>query len=90
MYSRLELRSPDCTANPYLALALIINAGLDGIEKQLPLPSVSDNKHTHEDLERLPESLDEAVAAAKKSAFVRGVLGDVIVDSYTGAASDNR
>lgn len=69
-YRRIELRSPDPTANPYIAYALLIMAGLDGIERELTAPEAvnvnlykADSSVT-EPLDRLPASLDEAIAVA--------------------------
>lgn len=79
-YKRIELRSPDPTANPYLAYALLIYAGLDGIEKKLPLPeSVDCNLYTAGEsvtgkIEKLPESFAEAAKAAASSEFLSSVL----------------
>lgn len=85
-YRRIELRSPDPTANPYIAYALLIMAGLDGIERELTDPEAvnvnlykADSSVT-EPLDRLPASLDEAVAIAEGSDFVRGVIGMNITD----------
>ncbi len=85
-YRRIELRSPDPTANPYIAYALLIMAGLDGIERELNAPEAvnvnlykADSSVT-EPLDRLPASLDEAIAVAEDSDFVRGVIGMNITD----------
>lgn len=85
-YRRIELRSPDPTANPYIAYALLIMAGLDGIERELTAPEAvnvnlykADSSVT-ELLDRLPASLDEAIAVAEGSDFVRGVIGMNITD----------
>lgn len=85
-YRRIELRSPDPTANPYIAYALLIMAGLDGIEHELTAPEAvnvnlykADSSVT-EPLDRLPASLDEAIAVAEGSDFVRGVIGMNITD----------
>lgn len=85
-YRRIELRSPDPTANPYIAYALLIMAGLDGIERDLTAPEAvnvnlykADSSVT-EPLDRLPASLDEAIAVAESSDFVRGVIGMNITD----------
>ena len=85
-YRRIELRSPDPTANPYIAYALLIMAGLDGIERELTAPEAvnvnlykADSSVT-EPLDRLPASLDEAIAVAEGSDFVRGVIGMNITD----------
>lgn len=78
-YARMELRSPDPAANPYLAFALLIHAGLDGVEKNLPLsPEVTTDLFAKNAdtamLQALPGSLEEALEAAKKSAFFASVL----------------
>lgn len=85
-YRRIELRSPDPTANPYIAYALLITAGLDGIERELTAPKAvnvnlykADSSVT-EPFDRLPASLDEAIAVAEDSDFVRGVIGMNITD----------
>lgn len=81
-YRRIELRSPDPSANPYLAYALLIWAGLDGIVKDMcPAPAVNLNLLTAPESETrefdtLPGSLAEAVALANGSALVRRVLGE--------------
>ncbi len=79
-YKRIELRSPDPTANPYIAFALLIYAGLEGIEKALGVPeAVNANLFTADKsitgkLERLPQSLEEAKEIADKSEFIRTYL----------------
>ena len=81
-YRRIELRSPDPSANPYLAYALLIWAGLDGIAKDMcPAPAVNLNlliapESETREFDTLPGSLEEAVALAGGSALVRRVLGD--------------
>ncbi len=86
--TRVELRSPDPTANPYLALAVTIAAGLKGIEDGLPLPAeatcdtfdLSDGQLASQGIERLPSTLGEAVDRFEGSSFMREVLGDHIFD----------
>ena len=79
-YKRIELRSPDPTANPYIAFALLIYAGLEGIEKKLSVPeAVNDNlftasKDVTEKLKMLPQSLEEAKRIARESEFIRKYL----------------
>ena len=79
-YKRIELRSPDPTANPYIAFALLIYAGLEGIEKALGVPeAVNANLFTADEsvtgkLERLPQSLEEAKEIVAKSEFIRTYL----------------
>lgn len=88
-YRRLELRSPDPVANPYLAFALIIRACLRGIDEQIPLPAPAEiNAFTAdpsliEQYPALPASLAEAAALAQESAFIREVLPERILRSYT-------
>lgn len=79
---RVELRSADPMANTYIAYALLIHAGLDGIKNNLPLPEeVNVNLYTADNeitgsLEKLPQSLEEANEFAKNSEFVKSVLGE--------------
>jgi glutamine synthetase len=86
-YRRAELRSPDPEANPYLAFALIIYAGLYGIRKQLELPMVADLNLYKAPLENLsqydllPGTLQEARALALESAFIREHLPACILNS---------
>lgn len=80
-YSRIELRSPDPTANPYLAFALLIYAGVDGIEKGMTPPEevkLNLYKAPQEALSKLktlPLSLSAAKAAAEESELVKNALG---------------
>ena len=85
---RIELRSPDPTANPYLALALLIYAGMDGIERKLPLQEpanfnlyTADHKMT-DSLKKLPESRGEAWDAAASSSLVKKVLPEAYLEVY--------
>ena len=79
-YRRMELRSPDPTANPYLAYALLIYAGRDGVRRGLTPPEpLNINLYTAEPeitstLETLPASLEEARRIAADSRFVQTVL----------------
>lgn len=80
--NRIELRSPDCSCNIYLAYALLICAGLEGIEKKLetiPCTDVATN-----DLKRLPQDLKEAKRKASESEWLRDILGKDVVDIYVG------
>ncbi|MCQ2597457.1 MAG: glutamine synthetase family protein [Treponema sp.] len=76
----IEIRSPDPCTNPYIAYALIIFAGIDGIERNLPAPDpVELNVYTAPSeitskLKKLPESLSSAVDKAKTSDFIKKVL----------------
>lgn len=85
---RMELRSPDPSLNPYLAFALIISAGLNGIENALPLPPAVDadlykaDVSITENLALLPDSLDKSIALAENSEFIKNVLGDEMLRKY--------
>ncbi len=87
-HKRFELRSPDSTANPYIAYALLIYAGLDGIKKKLPLcePTEMNLSSAGSDvtsrLERLPSSLREAVEIARGSEFIKEVLPADFISFY--------
>jgi len=82
--TRVEYRSPDPACNPYLAFAVMLAAGLEGIEKKYELrPPVERNVYemTEEEREKegigtLPESLFEAIQLTEKSELVRKTLGD--------------
>ena len=87
-YQRAELRSPDPTANPYLAFALMIYAGLDGIARKLSLPKPADFNLFRADpqilkqFRQIPETLKEACALAAQSEFIRDHMPDAVVDAY--------
>ncbi len=76
--TRVELRSPDAESNPYLVYALLIHAGLSGIERKLPLPEETDDK-----AESLPGSRKEAVKLALHSDFVRQYVPEEIIREYS-------
>ena len=88
-YRRAELRSPDPACNPYLAFALIIYAGLDGIRQDMALPEAADiNLYTApEDVRAkfamLPSTLKKAQSAAARSSFIAASLPQAIIDFYT-------
>ncbi len=85
---RAELRSPDPTANPYLAFSLLIYAGLYGIKNKLTPPPAADInlfKASEELLKgfgKLPASLDEAILEMRKSEFVRAYIPERIIELY--------
>ena len=87
-YVRAEVRSPDPGANPYIAFALLINAGLEGIRESLPLSRGLDQNLfllSSEELslvQTLPSSLREAKEEASRSSFVRSVLPESVIDEY--------
>jgi glutamine synthetase len=79
--ARIELRSPDPACNPYLALALILAAGLRGIERGYQLPAES-NGEPIDGAQRLPQDLREATEAFDRSDLARETLGDTICDWF--------
>lgn len=87
-HARIELRSPDAAANPYLAYAAILHAGLDGIRKKLvPPPSTDLNLYKAgrdllSTLKSLPSSLNEAAKLMSESSFVQSFLSQRIIDTY--------
>ena len=87
---RMELRSPDPTANPYLALAAVLRAGLDGIKRQTPVPEsvdcnifhMSEQERSARKIEELPGTLAEAISCMEKDRFMRETLGDHVFEKY--------
>lgn len=88
--TRLEVRSPDPVANPYLAFSVMLMAGLKGIEEKLELPdpieddiyNMSDAEREELDIEMLPSSLYEAIMETESSELVREALGDHLFDKF--------
>jgi len=91
--TRIEFRSPDPSANPYLALAVMLAAGLDGISNFMQPPEpVNKNIYTMSQREKtrlkigsLPVSLDDALNHMEKDRLVRSTLGDHIYNNYLTA-----
>jgi glutamine synthetase len=91
--TRVELRMPDPSCNPYLAFAAMLAAGLDGIERRIdPGPPVNKNIYTMSDRERgrlrirqLPGDLDRALDALEKDDVIRAALGDHIFTHFVSA-----
>lgn len=89
-YRRVEMRSPDCTANPYLAFALLIWAGLDGIRNRIvPPENANVNLFTAgskelSGLKTLPLTLGAAVRQASGSEFIRAHLPESLVRYFCG------
>jgi glutamine synthetase len=91
--SRIELRSPDPSCNPYLALASMLHAGLDGIERELEAPDpVRENiyEFTEADreargIETLPTTLGQSIAALKDDDVILEALGPHISDKFVQA-----
>ena len=75
---RAELRSPDAGSNPYLVYALLIRAGLYGIENRLALSEEINERGLF-----LPGSRKEAASCAWKSEFVRSFIPEEIIREYT-------
>ena len=92
-YRRLELRSPDPMANPYLAFALVIYAGLEGLSEGLEPPAPTNVNILAAEGTRipsvaaLPRTLGAAVSAAAGSEFIRQHLPERIVSAYRGRLS---
>ncbi len=91
-YRRTELRSPDPLANPYLAFAILIHAGLYGIRRGLELPPPADlNLYTADpeilkEFRTLPKTLGEAQKAARESRFLAELLPETVLKAYCGEA----
>ncbi len=81
--ARIEYRAPDAACNPYLTFAAILAAGLEGIEKEYPLPPSRDSadRAALADAPTLPGSLYEAIREAEASEMLRRCLGDHVFES---------
>ena len=88
--TRVELRCPDPSCNPYLALAVCLAAGLDGIERGMTPPAEETENifimdaptRARHGIENLPDSLEEAIAALKADKLVQETLGEHVVSQY--------
>jgi glutamine synthetase len=88
--TNVELKSSDSSANPYVALGGVMAAGLDGIERGLKLPppvtvdpfTLSDKERQAIGIDRLPQSLKEAIANLKRDDVLLGALGERLATSY--------
>ncbi|MGN0483377.1 MAG: type I glutamate--ammonia ligase [Lachnospiraceae bacterium] len=91
--TRVEMRCPDTSANPYLTLAVCLAAGLDGIKNQIDPPAelrssvfdMSSDERKKNGIAPLPTSLKEAVEELEKSEFIQNVLGEHISKKYIEA-----
>jgi glutamine synthetase len=84
---RVECRIGGADLNPYLALAVQLAAGIQGITEQLPLPDPTvGDAYNHKDVIEIPASLQAATDKLQHSQFLRTALGDDVVDHYTRAA----
>src|SRR6185295_9997027 len=87
--TRVEYRAPDPACNPYLAFAMMLAAGLEGIEREYPLPAPTEDnafelgadERKSRGIEMLPGSLKEAIEAFSGSDFARRALGDHVYES---------
>ncbi len=90
--TRIELRCPDPSCNPYLAFAVMLASGLDGIKKELPLPEANEenvyllqNNLKGTKLNVLPGSLEEAIYELEKDSVVKEALGTHVFDRFINA-----
>ena len=91
--TRIELRMPDPSCNPYLALAVMLRSGLDGIEKRVdPGPPVNKNifemshrERRHLRIDELPGNLSEALDELEKDHLVRDTLGEHLFEHFLAA-----
>lgn len=87
---RIEYRAPDPACNPYLAFAVMLAAGLEGVEREYDLPEpvssnvfeMSEQQRRDRSIETLPGSLNEALAAAQDSDLLRRALGEHVFESF--------
>jgi len=87
--TRIELRSPDPACNPYLAFAIMLEAGLAGLEGNYPVPdpveqnifTMTAEERAKHKIDSLPDSLENAIRAMEKSKLVRETLGDHIFNT---------
>ena len=91
--TRVELRNPDPTANPYLAAAVLLSAGLDGIRRKLSPPPaqpanifhMTPEERTAAGISSLPGSLEEAIRDYKADTYIRQTLGAHVDERYLTA-----
>ena len=91
--TRIELRCPDSAANPYLALAACLAAGLDGIKKEMKAPeslegnvfTMKEESLTEKQVPFLPRTLGEAIYAFEQDEFIKDILGVHIFKQYLEA-----
>jgi glutamine synthetase len=83
---RVENRLPGADVNPYLALAAMIAAGLDGVDRDLELEPALEGNAYESDKPRVPHTMYAARDRFGESAFVREAFGDEVVDHYLNRA----
>lgn len=90
--TRVELRCPDPSCNPYLAFAVTLKAGLDGIQRELPLPDAAEEDLFQVDprarhFEMLPGSLGDALEELQRDEVVAAALGPHVMERFVEAKS---
>jgi glutamine synthetase len=88
--TRIEFRAPDPACNPYLAFAVMLAAGINGIENEMSLPdpveediySMTEGERLSRGIQSLPGSLYEAILKCEKSDLVRETIGEHIFDKF--------
>ena len=91
--TRVELRNPDPSANPYLAMAAVLQAGLDGVEKAMTPPPPKDSnifdltpaERKAADIHSLPKNLREAIKFFRDSEFAKQAIGEHVHSKYVEA-----
>ncbi|PDW02230.1 type I glutamate--ammonia ligase [Candidatus Viridilinea mediisalina] len=88
--TRIELRCPDPSCNPYLAYAVMLAAGLDGIKRKLPLREAAEEDLFHVDprargLQTLPASLGDALDAMRQNTLIQQALGPIVYERFVEA-----
>jgi glutamine synthetase len=94
--TRIELRCPDPSSNPYLAFAAMLAAGLDGIDRKLPVPDPVEENLYHLDeaklqsrkIRQLPGTLAEALDELAADEVIRDALGDHVFERFVEAKRD--
>ncbi|MBT3394457.1 MAG: glutamine synthetase [Waddliaceae bacterium] len=88
--TRVEFRSPDPACNPYLAFAVMLGAGMKGIDEKYELPepvernifTMNPSEHEEHNITNLPDSLYAAIKETEKSSLVKEILGEHIFNKF--------
>ncbi len=83
---RVECRTPGADANPYLVMAGLLAAGLDGIRQHLDCGDPVEDDAFDAGIAHIPRSLNEATLALRSSVTLRKAFGDAVIDHYVRAA----
>ena len=91
--TRVEMRNPDPTANPYLATAVMLKAGLDGIKNEIEPPAevvenifaMTEERKAELNIESLPGNITEAVGELLKDELIQDALGDHVLEHFVDA-----